>query len=646
MARSARDPSRKDAREARSRFADWLVWVGVRMLALCATGLVIAYAVVRPQLESGVELHRNTPLPQWYSTAVGTVQTCGVIGLILLLAGLTGRMFNARGGSRPSRTKYPVAYAALSGADEVEGHGATGRTGSKRPRRKQRAAAAFVPVSYPVALGVVSFGWAVVGWLLAALAPRLAFLPGANVLHLLFPAVTVVLLGVNLYVAARSLLRGAHAMRLLVVTGVEVALFTTLFFQLYAHVGAELYDAPGPTTPWQWLQFSAAHALRAGDVLDAIEAYGLAVQPVKHVSPLVAGVVVTYHVIVDVFFLGLVWAAVGRVRGRLLADTKFRGLTTGVALAGCGVWFVAWVAFAFFVRPWRAADMQLWFAENALRVIDVADVMESFDIRLHTLPREGVVGTLTLLCRLWFALGLMVLVTRKRAPAARRVLTPPGAAAGRFWSGRFGMLAGMAAVFVAAGLGGMLLAGRPEEALVAAVRDGPDDRAADALLALRRMGPAARDAVPQLMAVRADAPPAVRDGITRTLGYLGPPAATALRDIALGVDPRSAELAVDALAAGGGRNAPDIVTVWARHPSEDVRGRAEAALRRLGSAATGPLTDGMTAANSHDHYVWLQNLDPNWRLRDTANPIARNCQSLPDLMRRARGAGTPEEAAA
>ncbi len=518
------------------------------------------------------------------------------------------------------------------------------KTGKKKAK-KARAEPVYVPVAYPLWFGAASFAWAVVGWLVAAFAPRLAFVPMGGVLHLAFPTVTVALLGVNLYLAVRNLLRGAHVLRLALITGVEVALFTTLFFQFYAHFGAELYDAPGETTPWQWLQFSAAHAFRAGDVFDAVEAYGWGIQSIKHTSPLVGVFVVAYHVVVDVFFLGLVWAAVGRFREAVLADDEFRGMLVRLALAAFAVWFVAWVVVAFFVRPWRFADVPLWFAENALRVVDFADVMESFGIRLHTLPREGVVGTLTLFCRLWIALGLAVLLTRKRKPPARRVLTPPGVAAKPYWGLRVGALAGMAVALFITGLVGWLIAGHPADSLAAAVKEGPDGRAEDALRTLRRMGPSAGAAVPELVAARPGASPAVRDGITRTLGYLGTSAAAPLRAIALTDPPESAGLAVDSLAAVGGPAAPDLVAVW-EGTAEPVKDRADAALRQIGGAGVGPLTDGFTPENAHGHYVWLQKLDPNWRLRGTTNPTAVACQGLPRLVERATNPGNAPDAAA
>src|SRR5262249_23106767 len=150
--------------------------------------------------------------------------------------------------------------------------------------------------------------------------PYLAFVPLIGALHYALPAVTVGLIAANLYLAVREMWRGVHPLGLLLVTGLQIALFTTLFFQLFAHAGAELFDVDGPTYAWQWVVFSLAHALRASDVLDVIEAFGLKVQPIKHQSAFVAVFVIGYHVVVDVFVLGVLWAFVARVKRGLLED--------------------------------------------------------------------------------------------------------------------------------------------------------------------------------------------------------------------------------------------------------------------------------------------------------------------------------------
>jgi len=51
---------------------------------------------------------------------------------------------------------------------------------------------------YPVWLGIASFVWAVVARTLAASAPRLAFVPGVELLHVVLPSITVLLILCNL----------------------------------------------------------------------------------------------------------------------------------------------------------------------------------------------------------------------------------------------------------------------------------------------------------------------------------------------------------------------------------------------------------------------------------------------------------------
>lgn len=118
-------------------------------------------------------------------------------------------------------------------------------------------------------MAVASLAWAIVGWLAATLAPQLAFLPRIEILHALLPGVTLALIAVNLGYALQAVFRHRVPIeRLLLVTTAQLVLFTTLFFQIDAHFEANCYWIDGPTDPWMWLGFSAAHALRALDILD------------------------------------------------------------------------------------------------------------------------------------------------------------------------------------------------------------------------------------------------------------------------------------------------------------------------------------------------------------------------------------------
>jgi HEAT repeat protein len=513
-------------------------------------------------------------------------------------------------------------------------------------KRKKRPPPIYVEVTYPSWLGVVSFAWALVGWLIASAAPHLAFVPLVGVLHYVFPAVTVALIGGNLFFAVRDLRRGAHVLRLGVVTGLQVALFTTLFFQLFAHLGAALYDVRGPTSAWQWFQFSLAHAFRAADVLDIVEAFGMRIQPIHHEAALVAVFVILYHTVVDVFFLGLVWEIVTRIRRQLLDDPVIAGLVNRALAITFGVWLVAWVVEACAVHRWRPVDIPLWFLENLLRVVDFADVMESFDLRLHSLPREGLVGTLTFLCRAWIAIGLAMLFTQsKKRVEVRRVVTPPEVNAWAYWLRRAQVLAGILLAVLITGVLAQVVLGNPASSLAARVGERSDDRARSALRALRRMGPTAKESIPALVGARARVRPAVRDEITQTLGYLGEDAIEPLRDVALREEGASAVFAVESLGRIGGESAPELVKVWQAAASGEARERADQELRRLGVEGVQALMAATTPENAAAHLFWFKEVDPNWRLRNSHNRVVQSLQRLPDLIRRLKENPEATEAA-
>jgi HEAT repeat protein len=507
--------------------------------------------------------------------------------------------------------------------------------GEKKKKSKQKQPTVFVPVKYPLWLGLASFTWAVVGWCIAAAAPLLVDVPLMGLWHYALPAVTVLLIAANLAFALRDLWAGAHVLRLMVVTGLQIALFTTLFFQLFQHVGSHLYDTDGTPSAWHWVFFSLAHVLRAGDVLDVIEAYALKVQTIKHDSALVAVFVIAYHAVVDLFFLGVLWDVVGRIQRKVMKNEQIRNATYTMLGVTYFVWLAAWVLTAFWLYPWSWIDIPLWFLENILRVFDFADVMESFNLRLHQLPREGLTGTLTFFCRLWIGLGIAFIAGRgrKKKEAFKRVVTPPDAAPVPFWATRFGVLAGMLVVVLAVGTAVQWLVGDPAPRLAAAVGGPSETRARSALAALQRMGPAAAGTIPTLLAARPNASEKVRDEITRTLGYVGPDAVDPLTDIAFREPGPAGVAAVEALGQVGDKDAPvALVRIWVG-TADAVKEKAASQLRDFGTDAMPALMAGTTPANAREHYQWFGKLDRNWRLRSAPNETVRAMQHAADLIR-------------
>ncbi|MCI0683750.1 MAG: hypothetical protein L0Y71_16720 [Gemmataceae bacterium] len=504
-------------------------------------------------------------------------------------------------------------------------------------KKKKKPPPTFVELRYPFWVGAVSFGWTIAGWLIAAAAPRLAFVPGISVLNYLFPTITVGLIGLNLFLAIRDLWRGAHPLRLLLVTGLQIGLFTTLYFQLFSHIGADLFEVRGPVSAWHWVVFSFAHAVRASDLVDIVEAYSLRIQPIHHQSYLVAVFLILYHVVVDVFILGVLWNLVNRVKRTLTDSDELMMIAKWTVIVLFTAWLLTWIV-AVIVSPWSPIDFPLWLVENTLRVVDFADIMESLDIHLHSLPREGLTGTLTFFCRLWIGLGIALMLGKRKRPAERRLATPPDTAPLPYWLGRAGIIVGILLVVLTVGMVWQAMLGDPVPWLAAAAAEGPEQRTRAALAALRRMGPVAAEATPALVTAQANVPAAepLRDDFTRTLGYLGPDAIEPLTQIALDEKQAasSAVLAVEGLGRIEPESAAALVRIWSETRQEPVRKQAEIELQHMGHEAVPTIMAATTLANADAHYHWFNELDRNWTIRSTSNPVARALQDFPDVLRR------------
>ena len=498
---------------------------------------------------------------------------------------------------------------------------------------KKKVPAVYIEPQYPRWLGMASIVWTLVGWFLASQAPNLAFLPLMGVLHYLSPTITVGLIGANTYFALRNLWSGVHPLRLLMVTGLQIGLFTTLFYQLFAHGGADFFDADRSTQGWHFLVFSLAHGFRAADLFDAVEAFDLNIQSVKQHSIVGAVFVIAYHAIVDTFVLAILWEVIERIKRRLLKDDGIRSLVTKSLIWSFVGWLLVLLVFVG-VQRWRPLDLLLWLLENVLRVVDFVDAMQSFDIRLHTLPREGLTGLLTFLCCVWIGIGIGFLVgKKKKRPAMRPVATPPGVNAFAFWSRQVGMVFGVLVAILVIGLVGQALAGRPAPRLAAAVSDSSEPRAAAALSALRRMGPTADEAIPTLVSARLHTSAAVQKQITQTLGYLGPNAVAPLTEIARTDDETAALTALESLRRVGPEGAVGLAQVWRDTPHAEVKRQADAELRRLGTDAVPILMAATTLENADTNYHWFEELHPNWRLVSSSNEVVRGLQHLPDYLR-------------
>jgi hypothetical protein len=104
--------------------------------------------------------------------------------------------------------------------------------------------------------------------------------------------------------------------------------------------------------------------------------------------------------------LGLFRVIVEDLWNRWIGNNEARRtIVMRTVLCFFGIWLLVWLSCAFYFRPWNSVDIPIWLVENVVRVIDFPDLMDSYDLHWHQVPKEPLECTLTFLCRVWIVVG-------------------------------------------------------------------------------------------------------------------------------------------------------------------------------------------------------------------------------------------------
>ncbi len=535
----------------------------------------------------------------------------------------------------------------------------------------------------------VSLSWVLLGSLLALSAPWLGLAPPWVQAPVNFgaPVLTAACIAWTAALSLRLVSRTGRTLGALPLTVVQFVLGTLFFFQIACHLGAEHYAWDRSPRWGDWVGFAAAHALRAGDLFDTLEAYGWRIQAIEHASHLTALSLIVFRLLMGLFVLSLLLEGANRVKkiaGACL-PRLVRGLRQVVLHAVALLMLVlpvAWLVGAFWVRPWRWPDLLWWPIDNALRVLDFMDVLEIYDLHLCAVPSSWWESSLTAVFRVLLGLFLGGALSRWCREASIRRLGGWGLGAEDLeeiaqghadaairgkarWrlaelnrAARPGLQGGWAAL--ASGLTvGLTAAGLAVASSVSPHWDAAARRLAEAavqsdqagadraLAGLRRMGPYAEAAVAPL---RQSLPATSRERqrvLIDCLGYLGPAAVEALGQCAGDADEEIALQGVAALRRIGPPAVPALAKALgsSRGP---VQQAAWEALLALGNKAVQSVIDTAPAEDAAALAVLAEQLDPYWHLRDSNNPgfaamlKARSLRSaigsVPALARDLRGA--------
>ncbi len=299
-------------------------------------------------------------------------------------------------------------------------------------------------------------------------------------------AATLGLIGINALMSFRAV---THKREVLVALNcVQMVLFGTLNYQLFCAFGAGHYRFDRPPQVYDWIEFTAAHVLRAADFLHALDEYGLDIQNINHNSTTAGILLVCMHLAVDVFLIGLALRWLKRYWHDRPRETY---LERGRREFG---WLLATLAFyvGFGVcQQLQPRDWLLWPLENLLRLLDVGDMFQVFGWQLHGVEATGWTRGAAIVFRIAAGIWMARLVIHVRLALLRT------------W-------------------------GLSVEQLRELLDDPDADVRHGAALGLGRSGPAASAAVAELDEALHDVDPEVRCAAARALGQIGPPAQDAV----------------------------------------------------------------------------------------------------------------------
>jgi hypothetical protein len=331
--------------------------------------------------------------------------------------------------------------------------------------------------------------------------------------------ITLGFISINALVSLRTLTQRREV--LVGLNCAQIVLFGTLNYQLYCAFGAAHYRCEREPRFYDWIEFTAAHVLRAADILDALDEYGVPIQSITHNSTSAGILLVCMHLTVDVFLIGLALRWANRYWQDGVRETRLARGRRECAwlLATLGLY----VSFGV-LQQLRPSDWFLWPLDNLLRLLDVGDIMQVFGWQLHSVEANYWTRGVGLLFRLTAGIWIARLVSWVRLTVFRtwglsideltELLDDPdpqvrkGAATGL---GRSGKAAESAA---------------PE--LIAGLQDMNREVRCEAAWALGQIGPGAHEAVGKLLDAVWLGHRQLRLAAAEALGWIGPNARSAV----------------------------------------------------------------------------------------------------------------------
>ncbi len=217
---------------------------------------------------------------------------------------------------------------------------------------------------------------------------------------------TALLIFLNFVLSLTYLFRhGKITLGIICLNMIQIALFCRLFILIHDVLGAQHYSYELDPQWYDWVELVAIHVLRAIDLLDILSAYDIDLQSVNPQSALVGGILVSMHVMVDIFIMGAIIIFIRRYSAAMKEKGTFDFLGEKTRLflkilrytfEWSVIFLVIYVAVS---NNWGLKNLLLWSMDNLLRTLDVGDAIEIFDWQSHGIEMNIWLETLAVLFR-------------------------------------------------------------------------------------------------------------------------------------------------------------------------------------------------------------------------------------------------------
>lgn len=244
--------------------------------------------------------------------------------------------------------------------------------------------------------------------------------------YIILLCITILIIAFNFSVSLTHLLtRGKITSGIIILNVFQLLLFCQLHIQIHDILGATHYSYTLSPSWYDWAELVAVHALRAVDLLDAIEAYGINLQNIRNQSTLSGLALFSMHIMVDIFILGAIFNAISRGSsknrlGNTLLDLGEEFIDSLIPPRDYRHWGVLattiMMCFAGYFADCLQSGIPLnWFLyplDSILRTIDFGDAFQIFDWRLHSLEMGPGLATLAVYFRLLIASYTIMIANR------------------------------------------------------------------------------------------------------------------------------------------------------------------------------------------------------------------------------------------